>query len=66
MITRTLSSLGPTVLAPRMVHDRVIQLHAPPPGSRSLPRRPDGPLYAASRELVEHKRRQLVAVWHEI
>jgi len=59
MVKHTLSSLGPKVLASRMMHDYVTQLYAPAARASRALAAPgaDGNAYAAARDLAEWKRR---------
>jgi glycogen phosphorylase len=64
MVKHTLSSLGPKVLATRMLHDYVMHMYVPAArASRALAAPgPDGKPYAASRELAAWKRR-ITSAW---
>jgi glycogen phosphorylase len=64
MVKHTLSSLGPNVLASRMLHDYVRQMYVPAArASRALAAPgPDGRSYAAARELASWKRR-ITSAW---
>src|SRR6266496_3259324 len=59
MVKHTLSSLGPKVLASRMLHEYVTQLYAPAARTSRALAAPgaDGTSYAAARDLAEWKRR---------
>lgn len=64
MVKHTLSSLGPRVLASRMLHSYVTQMYMPAArASRALAAPgPDGKPYAAARELATWKRR-ITSAW---
>jgi starch phosphorylase len=62
MMTHTLKTLGPKVLASRMVQDYVTKLYSPAAGAgRSL----DGPDYAGAKELAAYKERVRTA-WPKV